>query len=307
MQTALIYVFSGTGNTLITANMLCSNLESKGIKTTVHSIKTGGSPPRPYGFDYIGFGYPVYAYNMPEILFKFVKGLPDAAGKKAFIFKTSGEPFRLNRVSSYKLIKMLHRKGYDVLLEQHLLMPYNILFRYPDRLSKQMYLYCDALSKMLSLRLPGGERDVFRFNPVYVFASLLMRVQWPGSRLNGRLYWVNKKRCSKCMRCVKDCPENNISFKDGKFKFGWRCLMCMKCAMLCPVDAVNIGLIPFFKINKAYDFKRILTDDSITADYVNPETKGYFRLFKKFFSSADAALAKYGIEPPGALAKSTRH
>lgn len=296
MQTALIYVFSGTGNTLLTANMLGSHLESKGIKAIVHSIGSDESPPLPDDFDYIGFGYPVYAYNMPEIFSRFVRNLPDAPDKKAFIFKTSGEPFMLNRVSSYKLIKTLRRKGYDVLIEQHLLMPYNILFRYPDDLSKQMYLYSDAMCKMLSLRLTGGERDEFKFNPASVFASLLMRVQWPGARLNGRLYRVNRKKCSKCMKCVKDCPEKNISFKNGKFRFGWRCNMCMRCAMLCPADAVNIGLIPFFKINKAYDFKRILADRSIKADHVNPETKGYFRLFRKFFSRADTALAKYGID-----------
>lgn len=298
MQTALIYVFSGTGNTLLTANMLSRHLESNGIKTTVHSIKAGGAYPPPDDYDYIGFGYPVYAYNMPEILFRFVRELPDAANKKAFVLKTSGEPFRLNRVASYKLIKMLRRKGYDVVLEQHLLMPYNILFRYPDGLSKQMYLYSEALCKMFSIKLLGGVRDMFRFNPVYVFASWLMRIQWPSARLNGRLYSVNKKKCSKCMRCVKECPVENISFKDGRFRFGWRCNMCMRCAMFCPADAVNIGFIPFFKINKAYDFKRLLADQSISADYVNVETKGYFRLFRKFFSTADTALTKYGIDLP---------
>jgi flavodoxin/NAD-dependent dihydropyrimidine dehydrogenase PreA subunit len=298
MQNALIYVFSGTGNTLLTADMLGSHLESQGVKTTIYSINTGGSPPPQDDFDCIGFGYPVYAYNMPEIFYRFVRDLPDARDKKAFVFKTSGEPFRLNKVSSYKLLKMLEKKGYDVILEQHLLMPYNILFRYPDGLSKQMYFYSDALCKMLSKRLLGGERDTFKFNSFYVFASWLLRFQWPGARLNGRLYSVNKKRCSKCMQCVKDCPEGNISFKDGRLRFGWRCNMCMRCAMFCPTDAINIGLIPFFKINKPYDFRRLLADQSISANHVNPETKGYFRLFRKFFRRADCMLADHGIDLP---------
>jgi hypothetical protein len=37
----------------------------------------------------------------------------------------------------------------------------------------------------------------------------------------------------------------------------------------------------------------------IPVDYVNPKTKGYFRLFRKFFISADAELAAYGITIPG--------
>lgn len=298
MKTALIYVFSGTGNTLLTAEMLSRHLESQGVKTIIHSVERGGPPPPSGDFDYTGFAYPVYAYNMPEIFFRFVRSLPNALNNKAFILKTSGESFRLNRVSSRQLIMMLRKKGYDVMLEQHLLMPYNILFRYPDSLSKQMYLYADALCKTLSLRLLSGERTKFRFNPLYVFTSWLLRVQWPGARLNGRLYSVNKRKCSKCMRCAKDCPEKNIKFKDGKFRFGWRCDMCMRCAMFCPVNAINVGLIPFFKVNGAYDFKRMLADQSISANCVNAQTKGYFRLFKNFFKNADIMLTNNGVEPP---------
>jgi NAD-dependent dihydropyrimidine dehydrogenase PreA subunit len=294
MKTALIYVFSGTGNTSLTAKLLCGHLEARGVKTTVYNVKSTGSPPPPGEYDYIGFGYPVYAYNLPEIFYRFAQSLP-AGSNKAFIFKTSGEPFRLNRVSSCKLVKCLKAKGYDVVLEQHLLMPYNILFRYPDALAKQMYIYSDALCAMLAARLTAGERDVLKFNPLSRFASFLFRIQWPGARLNGRLYSANKSKCVKCMRCVRDCPTANISLKKCRIAFGPRCVMCMRCAMYCPADAINIGLLRPFKVHGAYDFDRVLDDPSIPADFIGPYTKGYFKLFRKFFSSADAMLLKYGI------------
>lgn len=294
MKTALIYVFSGTGSTSLTAKLLCGHLEARGVKTTVYNVKSTGSPPPPGDYDYIGFGYPVYAYNLPEIFYRFAQSLP-AGSSKAFIFKTSGEPFRLNRVSSCKLIKCLKRKGYDVVLEQHLLMPYNILFRYPDALAKQMYIYSDALCALLAARLTAGERDALKFNPLSRFASFLFRIQWPGARLNGRLYSANKSKCVKCMRCVKDCPAANISLKEGRIAFGLRCVMCMRCAMYCPADAINIGLLRPFKVHGAYDFDRVLDDPSIPSDFIGPYTKGYFKLFRKFFSNADAMLSKYGI------------
>ncbi len=294
MKTALVYVFSGTGNTGLTAKLLCGHLEARGVKATVFSIKSGVTPPPPGDYDYIGFGYPVYAYNLPEIFYRFAQSLP-SGNKKAFIFKTSGEPFRLNRVSSCKLVKCLKGKGYDVVLEQHLLMPYNILFRYPDALAKQMYMYSDALCAMLALRLTAGERDIFKFRPLSRFASFVFRIQWPGARLNGRLYSVNKAKCKKCMRCVKDCPAANISLKKGRIAFGPRCVMCMRCAMFCPADAINIGLLRPFKVHGAYEFDRVLDDPGIPADFIRPQTKGYFRLFGKFFSNADAMLSKYGL------------
>jgi flavodoxin/ferredoxin len=297
MKTALIYYFSGTGNTALTAEMLGKHLEEQGVKTTVSGVSSG-SPPPSGDYDYIGFGYPVYAYNLPEIFYRFVQNLPKAENKKVFIFKTSGEPFRLNNVSSYKLVKCLKDKGYDVLLEQHILMPYNILFRYPDGLAKQMYLYSDAICRMLALRLLAGERDVFRFHPLQRFASCLFRIQWPGARLNGRLYSINKRKCKECMRCVKDCPAGNITLKGDNIKFGPHCVMCMRCAMLCPENAVSIGLLRPLKVSGAYDFKRITQNTEISADYVNDRTKGYFRLFRKFFRNADKMLAKYGIDTP---------
>jgi len=62
---------------------------------------------------------------------------------------------------------------------------------------------------------------------------------------------------------------------------------------------MHIGLLQPFKVNGGYAFSRILADPSIPVDYVNPKTKGYFSLFRKFFIRTDAELAAYGITIPG--------
>jgi hypothetical protein len=36
-------------------------------------------------------------------------------------------------------------------------------------------------------------------------------------------------------------------------------------------------------------------DPAVPADFVREDTKGYFRLFRKFFRDLDASLIKYGI------------
>jgi hypothetical protein len=48
-------------------------------------------------------------------------------------------------------------------------------------------------------------------------------------------------------------------------------------------------------VNGGYDFRRLLADPGIPADYVREDTKGYFRLFRKYYRNADTALAQYGI------------
>lgn len=289
MKTAIIYVFSGTDNTLITAKMAAYAFEQNGIKATVHSVKAPFKAfPSPSDFDYAGFAYPVYAFNAPKVFIDFVKSLPDAH-TKAFIFKTSGEPYKVNDASSSELYNLLIRKGFDVALDRHLLMPYNIVFRYNDDLAKQMYVYNEKLCSIMVDDLIGGKRDDIHFKLGNRIFSAILKVQYPGGLFNGRLYRANKK-CNMCKKCVRECPTGNISVKNGKLKFDGKCAMCMRCVMFCPMDAVNPGLLRPIKVNGAYDFDRLLSDDSIKGDYVNENTKGYFKFFKKYYRKANEII-----------------
>ena len=58
------------------------------------------------------------------------------------------------------------------------------------------------------------------------------------------------------MKCVNNCPVKNIEYKDNKFIFHTRCLMCTRCSYNCPTDAVNIGILNSWKVNKPYAFKK---------------------------------------------------
>jgi len=289
MRTAIIYVFSGTGNTLATAKMTASSFEQRGIKTTVCRVRAPfKNTPIPVDFDYAGFAYPVHAFNTPRIFIDFVKSLPDS-DNKAFILKTSGEPFHINDASSRKLYELLLSKGFDVTLDRHLLMPYNIVFRYKASLVKQMYQYNEKLCDILVQDLLSGKRDDMHFKLRHKIFSAIFKIQQPGAILNGRLYSTNKQ-CNMCLKCVRECPSGNISVIKGKLKFDAKCTMCMRCVMHCPRNAVNFGLLRPLKINGAYDFKRILADDNIKGNYINENTKGYFRFFKNYYRKADRII-----------------
>ena len=209
--------FSGTFNTLKAARLVCGALENRGVKPKVCEVRkpSGDGIPSPEGYDLVGFGYPVHAYNAPQVFVDFIRRLPPL-NRRAFIFKTSGEPFRMNNASSCLVYRLLDRKGYDVRLESHMLMPYNIMFRYPDALAKQMYLYTQAQSGLLALRLLKGERDKIRFTWGHRLLAFLMRIEWPGAKLNGVLYGVDRKKCTQCRSCISMCPANNIRMENGK-------------------------------------------------------------------------------------------
>jgi len=117
MKKAVIYVFSGTGNTRLVADLYKKNLfeyettiyDVRMKKVSENSSKFEFLPfPSPEEFGLVGFGHPVYGFNIPKPFDDFINLLPKLKNpKKAFVFKTSGEGLYMNEFSS-QITKMVH-------------------------------------------------------------------------------------------------------------------------------------------------------------------------------------------------------
>jgi NAD-dependent dihydropyrimidine dehydrogenase PreA subunit len=283
----LLIVFSGTGNTLFAARELKKHLE----KTAPTDVCEMGQPFTLDGYDTIGLGYPVYAYNTPLVFLRYVKKLSTADGiadKNVFIFKTSGEPLRFNNASSIALIRLL--KNCAFLGEYHFLMPYNIIFRFPDNLVKQMVLYVKKYAGKAAENILSG-----RFSPIKAgildrIVSFVLKIQRLGGPLCGKFYSIDRKKCSLCLLCVKNCPATNISVQGfpeaARFRFGFKCLMCMRCSFFCPKDAINIGLLNPWKVNGQYDFAKLEKDDTLNGHFIDQNTRGVWEIYKGYFGES---------------------
>ncbi|BBE31187.1 ferredoxin [Tepiditoga spiralis] len=53
--------------------------------------------------------------------------------------------------------------------------------------------------------------------------------------------WINEIECSKCLACVKSCPENAIKIKDNGFPYIDQniCIKCGKCFDACPKEVIR--------------------------------------------------------------------
>jgi ferredoxin len=55
-----------------------------------------------------------------------------------------------------------------------------------------------------------------------------------------KMPWIDKDKCVGCEICVKECPVNAISMKEGKAEIDMeKCIRCGKCHEVCPQEAIR--------------------------------------------------------------------
>ena len=124
---AVIYWFSGTGNTEKVAREYKKNFEENKIETLLYKVGDNfENMPNPQNYDYVGIAYPIHGFNAPYPIFDIIKLFPKTKNKNIFIIKTSGEPLTINNISSEPLIARLKPKGYILTNEYHYIMPYGL-------------------------------------------------------------------------------------------------------------------------------------------------------------------------------------
>ena len=277
MKVLLCY-FSGTGNTRKVINRFAEVFAEHEVSVDLYRIEENNFTYNLDDYDMIGIGYPVHAFNAPSIILNFAKSLPEQKDKRTIIINTSGEPLKLNNISSIKLSKILTKKGYNITNEYHYCMPYNIIFRHTDNMAYKMWKTANDVIPIDCKEILNGKQA--HLDKVFMgsFIAWLFRIEFWGGRFNGKRYKVNEN-CIHCNKCVNTCPTHNIKIKDGKFHFGKNCIMCMRCSFYCPKAAIKIGLFERWKVNGAYNFNNPNDyEDEVHKKYCQ---KSYIRYFEE--------------------------
>lgn len=287
MKYLLIY-YTGTFNTRHLTNKVKERLINLGNEVTTYEIDPlNNETINLNSYDTIGIGYPIYGFNAPRPLLKFLKKQHFKKGQKVFVYKNSGETYHANDASSINILKKAKREKALFQNEYHFIYPYNIHFRFDEHLIKEMLemneLLLDILEKELNENIP----NIKKYKIIPRIITFFVKLQFIGGPVNSYFYKINPNKCVECGLCIKNCPTKNIYInKNGKIKFHHNCLMCMRCSLYCPKDAIKIGFLDSWRVNKPYNFteiEKIKNNERI----IKEDTKGFFKCYIETYKTIE--------------------
>jgi flavodoxin/ferredoxin len=243
---AVIFYFSGTGNTWWVADKIKKLLDSNNINADTVSIEKADAKKADWWIktaDLIFFGWPVYDNGLPEPMKDFINNLkPIVKGKHIHTFCTrmgiSGDGAR----SYYNLFK---KKGLIIDSTQRYIMPSNMshiggIFGTPKNEARILEIIdnCGEQVERNILKLLVGKaetKEKYSYPPSILFRIPYLLLFKKYKEQAG----VDKKRCNSCGLCSLICPSDNIQMNEYP-EFAGKCSLCMRCYAMCPEYAITV-------------------------------------------------------------------
>lgn len=240
MYRAVIFFFSGTGNTWWVADRIKKQLDAKGINADTVSIDTLTPKKADWWIksaDLVVFGWPVYSSDMPDPMKRFVDSLPVVEkGKHVHVFCTQSA---FSADGAWFQHRRFEDKGLVIDSAEHFIMPSNKsgvgseahFFAIMERCGRSVERYA---SRLLAGRAPVRGRysawlGALQRAPFHLFYGDMQK----------RAH-ADAAKCTGCGLCPTLCPAGNIVMKDGKAEFQGHCELCMRCTAFCPARAISI-------------------------------------------------------------------
>ena len=220
-----IYVFSATGNSLTTANILAEKINASLISVT--SVKN--LPEIFDDSDMLGFVFPVYYGNMPYPVRELITKMNFRSD--TYIFTVTTYRGHAGDVAK-RMDCLLKTRGQKLSLSLGLPMPGNSFINKPEVDEAYLSAQHETIEK-LSSRIQTREENN------YSSAGLIKET--PIDTANNFRGIIAENTCIGCGRCTRVCPMDNIVLENGKALIGNNCATCLACFHWCPVEAIYMS------------------------------------------------------------------
>jgi len=238
-NSTILFLFSGTGNSLNAAIRIQENIENCEILSIP---KVFEEKKFNYEAAKIGFIFPVYFLDAPNIVREFLKNTKIAGNPYVFAIATSGGEIGKTFRTINKLLDRQNRKLHS---EFSLVLPGNSIILMDktstpeeiDRLIKDSEVRINEIIETIT------NNEIEKFTPTRI--SFYNKFNnWMGKLFlfrifNDRKFKVDNEKCIRCGTCVSVCPMNNIKIINDKVTWNHNCEICEGCIHWCPQNAIE--------------------------------------------------------------------
>ncbi len=242
----MIFYFSATGNSKAIAQALGKELRDKAV-----SITDVMEMPQHYdtiGDQSLGIVFPVYGWNPPRIVYKFLYHLFRCGLNTKYLYFviTCGDDIGM---ADKRLCKFLHRYNIEYGSIFSVIMP-NTYVCLPGFDVDKDDIRRKKLAQVKTRIIDIARQVKSRCRTVSVTRGAVPQIKtsllgWFFTRfLITDKHFHTTSDCTLCKKCIAVCPLHNISIMCEKDKIAWngQCSGCLACYHHCPHKAIRFGL-----------------------------------------------------------------
>jgi ferredoxin/flavodoxin len=238
MRCGILY-FSATGNTDYVARLFKKELLKYNI--TSELIEIDKTPKFKDDFDMFVLGAPIYCDAYPDYFVDYIlKHLRLGKGRKVMLFSTrTGTEGAGPRLLGEKLKKI----GFKIYGEFGFNMPNNYYLTMFPKTPEEQAVNCirEASKRVPTIVMDfnDGRRSFDSIKSINIIIAKLAypiyksySYSWARKKLN-----IDDKLCTRCNKCVVNCPTHNIKMLNNNISFNKSCISCQRCLHRCPNNA----------------------------------------------------------------------
>ena len=258
---AMIFYFSGTGNTRWAAQQLAAATGEQ-LYFIPNELK-GVCQYTLAADERVGFCFPVHGWQPPHIVRQFISKLSIKTSQPlhshfTYALCTCGDSLGM---AMKMFVDELAAKGIELHSCQSLIMPESYVclpFMYTDSLEREAEKKAQAATDLKRFIEVVRERR-HGYNELTIgmapwTLSHVVGAYFNRYMISDRKFTVDADVCTHCGRCAKVCPVGDITF-DGQqqnddsscalpqWHHDGSCTCCLSCYHHCPVHAINYGNI----------------------------------------------------------------
>lgn len=240
-----IYVFSTTGTSLAAATKIGNELGNTVLYSIPNELKKAGGNIIKVEAARVGFIFPSYFGDVPDIVLNFIERLNLDSAKYIFSVVTAGGNIGS---SLYSLASRLKSKGVQlnygtsitVSSNYYVAWYYSAICAKGDKLKKALELLENKsiqIAKDVSCQKNKAEKRRY-------LLSKIPKIISPKEIVKDTRPWDREfsagEECTGCSICYKVCPVQNIAMEKNKPEFQHNCQRCMACIQYCPNNAIRV-------------------------------------------------------------------